>query len=261
MVRIDGGEGFIVHLRDVLELRFQIGQRGARANHFIGAVLDDLVHACKQVVIVEGGGIEQRLAVGVTRLGLGAVGPHVVGKLRLDLVGGAFGQADQRLQDVALFLHLLRCPGGLVAGGVGGGNRLGQFVGLLDVQVTTHARNHEEHDEDNQQDLQTLTFTGHEFVLLGTPAAWAVPPWMQRFGRWVEGLPISLGTGEPSPARFKTQTASSRLLPPGGSGRPGGKRRLYAGFTQVHSSSRGKSCQRKVAKVAGILRPPEASSS
>ena len=48
---------------------------------------------------------------------------------------------------------------------------LGRLVGLLDVEVEAYAQHHAEHDEDNQQDLQTLTFTGHEFVLLRTPAA------------------------------------------------------------------------------------------
>ena len=89
---------------------------------------------------------------------------------------------------------------------------LGRLVGLLDVEVGAHAQHHGEHDEDNQQDLQTLTFTGHEFR----------PP--QNARRRVDraavgfaegaGRSEKLGHGGTFPGRVQEQTASSRLSPP-----------------------------------------------
>jgi len=77
--------------------------------------------------------------------------------------------------------------------------------------------------------LQTLTFTGHEFVLLGTrSAAKDLAP-----GAW--GLAVDagcsekLGHGGTFPDLVKTQIASSRLSAPDGSGRPGCETRDYAG--------------------------------
>ena len=148
-----------VRLTDV-ELVVELLQLDGRLGQFGVLGVDRLLHLFQQRAI-------KAIHVGIT----GAVLLHVGLKGRtgdgLDLF--RLRHADQSFQLVGIVLILGRQPGGLGQVGRGGCRLCGGFFVLPEEQIGRHAQDNGEHDEDDQADLKTLIFAGHDELLL---AAW-----------------------------------------------------------------------------------------
>ena len=164
-----------------LEVALQLRHVAAEALHAVVAGVDGLAQFGDHLAVAH----NRRLLLLIAFAGLdGRADELLIGRELLAKLGDVhLGMSEELPRFIELVLDRLLLFGGLLHAGLGGDDRVGLLECLLVVEIGRHAQHDREHDEDNQQDLQSLTLTGHKTFLLFSFLAW----------RWFRNT----GAGEP----------------------------------------------------------------